>query len=1339
MAIGSSQWMYNSGDYEIEQSLRIDSAANAYLDQTIVTTGNRRTATFSAWIKIADLKAGVADDSFIWSVGGTGAGSMAILLKTYNDTDTFTINAQDQSGNQTGYVTPGIYRDTSAWYHILLAYDNTNSTVSERVIFYVNGERVISSDASKYPQLNYDSGMNLAGQKATLGKLESIGRHFGGYYSEVNFVDGQALTPSSFGETGNYGEWKPKEYKGTYGTNGYYLPFNQDYTVEGFSATTYSGSSTDIYVGGVGFQPDLTWIKRRSAIAEHEIVDSVRGNRKLLSSDTTGAELDRSYFKSFDTDGFNVETGVSNFNSSGSTYVAWNWDMGNSYGLPHTITASGATNHSTAQQKFGTSSILFDGTTDKLTAASHADFNLLEKDFTFDMWVNFDVISNFQIVDIKGYADGLSFRMQEPGGSGKIGCYIANNNHTWNWVPSTGTWYHLALVRYGDSLKCYVDGSALTATAGGNVGGQSIAQGALQIGQELTGGTSIDFDGYIDDWRFSNIARYTGNFTVPSTTNTNDSNTILLIQSNTTNGSTTFVDSSGAAVNTSGTITSNVSANPSYGQSIVSYTGNATAGATVGHGLSSAPTMIIIKSRAAARNWTVGHSGVGWTKFLQINSSNAAETATNRWNDTAPSSTVFTLGSTGNSNSAEAVIAYCFHDVTGYSKFGSYSGTGSSGNAITTGFAPAFLMVKRTNTTGNWAMWDNARVPSGVIVGDYLQANVSDPENAPTGSNAVTFTATGFTLTGTGNYSNSSSDTFIYMAFADTREYAYWLDQSGNNNDWTSNNLTESDIMVDSPTNNFCTLNTLSTIYTGKTLSEGNLKVTGTTVNQVGGHGTHFINSSGKWYAEMVMTANAGGQPQIGLNDGSATLGGRGLLFYNDGRKGVNGGYVTYGSNTSWTTGDIIGVAYNGDDNGGECTFYKNGVSLGVAYTGLNSSLGDTFTFTCQNNANGTTTFIWNFGADSSFAGNKTAQGNQDSNGIGDFFYTPPTGFKALCTKNLPSVDVIPSEHFNTVLYTGTGSSNAVTGVGFAPNFTWAKSRSNADGNGLVNDVVGATRLLSSNTTDAEAVSANYFASLDSDGFTVGTSTFANRSGASYVAWNWKAGGSASSNTNGTITSSVSANPSAGFSIVSYTGTGANATVGHGLSKTPEMIIVKNRITTDEPWFVYSRADPTDFLRLNETDATADNAAIWNDTAPTSSVFSIGNNTGINGSSQAHIAYCFHSVDGYSKVGSYTGNGNANGPFVHCGFKPAWVMIKRTDSAENWWVLDNKRNPYNAVDTALRPNATAADVVSPTKYEQDFVSNGIKLKTADLDVNASGGTYIFLAFAESPFKHSHAR
>jgi hypothetical protein len=328
-----------------------------------------------------------------------------------------------------------------------------------------------------------------------------------------------------------------------------------------------------------------------------------------------------------------------------------------------------------------------------------------------------------------------------------------------------------------------------------------------------------------------------------------------------------------------------------------------------------------------------------------------------------------------------------------------------------------------------------------------------------------------------------------------------------------------------------------------------------------------------------------------------------------------------------------------------------------------------------------------------------------------------------------------PSAYSQTKLWTGNGGTQSITLDGLndmQPDWVWIKQRSEVRGHNIQDSVRGATKYIDSRSTGAEATVSNTLTSFDSNGFSVGSYDDVNKSSQTYVSWNWKAGGSASSNSDGSITSSVSASTDAGFSIVSYTGTGSNATVGHGLGAVPKMIITKDR-NNSNAWYVYHVGiGNTHGLRLSTTDAKEDDATLWNDTTPTSSVFSVGSNTGTNRSSNPIIAYCFAEKKGYSKFGSYTGNGNANGTFVYLGFKPALVIMKETtDSATNWVTYDNKRNSGNPVNLSLYPNLSNAEGDASLDY--DFLSNGFKVRTSNGGINASGQNYIFMAFAENPF------
>ena len=329
-----------------------------------------------------------------------------------------------------------------------------------------------------------------------------------------------------------------------------------------------------------------------------------------------------------------------------------------------------------------------------------------------------------------------------------------------------------------------------------------------------------------------------------------------------------------------------------------------------------------------------------------------------------------------------------------------------------------------------------------------------------------------------------------------------------------------------------------------------------------------------------------------------------------------------------------------------------------------------------------------------------------------------------------------PSDYFNTKLWTGNDNSgHAITGVGFQPDFVWIKNRNTTDDHNLFDSVRGNTKIVLSNSTSAEATNGSRLESFDSDGITVGADNDTNRNGDSIVGWNWLANGTGSANTDGSISSTVSANTTSGFSIVSYTGTGANATVGHGLGSIPKMIIVK-RTSGADPWRVQHTSLGSQYhLILNETNASSTGTNVWNDTEPTSSVFTISTDRAVNGSGDTFIAYCFAEKQGFSKFGSYTGNGNADGTFVYTGFSPAFVMVKRTDSANSWNIKDNRRNNastsfnINPRNATLLPNDSAAD---QDANALDFLSNGFKNKSTGNDVNASGGSYIYMAFAEQP-------
>ena len=336
-----------------------------------------------------------------------------------------------------------------------------------------------------------------------------------------------------------------------------------------------------------------------------------------------------------------------------------------------------------------------------------------------------------------------------------------------------------------------------------------------------------------------------------------------------------------------------------------------------------------------------------------------------------------------------------------------------------------------------------------------------------------------------------------------------------------------------------------------------------------------------------------------------------------------------------------------------------------------------------------------------------------------------------------------PTQYFNTVTYTGNGaSSHAITGVGHQPDWVWIKRRDGTVNHLLHDSIRGVTKLLVSNSAGAEDTNTNILISFDSDGFTVGANSASNVSSGSFVSWNWKAGTTISStSTSGsgtakTYTGSVST--TAGFSIIRYVGNQtAGHTIPHHLGAKPDAILVKH-LGDGQQWATqWSPLGATKVMRWASTNSVSDSNTRWNDTEPTTSVFTVGTEHETNTNDGNHIAYCFTSIKGYSKIGSYTGNANDNGTYSYTGFKPAWIMIKRTDASKNWYLIDNKRETFNPnhETSILFANSNNAEQTLSDR-EVDFLSNGFKLRGSDGDVNASGGTYIYMAFAESPFVNS---
>ena len=566
-------------------------------------------------------------------------------------------------------------------------------------------------------------------------------------------------------------------------------------------------------------------------------------------------------------------------------------------------------------------------------------------------------------------------------------------------------------------------------------------------------------------------------------------------------------------------------------------------------------------------------------------------------------------------------------------------------------------------------------------------------------------------------------------------------DSSGNNNDYTKSG--SGDKVLDNPENVFSTFNPNDNYWANSTFSEGNCKMV--TAGSGYGYPRSTIGlSTGKWYFEakasslsgnlfvgIVSTAQTGTEQEVGYSA-------------NDyGYKFTSGAIRTAGSETSYgnsiSTSDILGVGIDLDNN--KLYFSKNGTwqnsadpvsgSNGFSITAPSSTVvGAYFPTASDINSSNSSTVQFNFG-NPSFT---IASGNADGNGEGNFEYAPPTGYLAICTNNVSSELTLPigkgGSYMNTVLYTGNGTSQTITGVGFQPDFLWIKNRQQSDWHNLVDSIRGATKRLSSNNETAENDNAQNVSAFASDGFSVGNDSNTNANGENYVSWNWLGSNTTATNTDGSITTTVSANTTSGFSIVTFTSPASGSyTLGHGLNSAPDLVIYKCRGTTSPWWTFYTLVDGSlDYVNLSATSAGASDSAGL--AVPTSTVFSLVDNYAPT--NQTSIAYCFHSVEGYSKIGKYTGNGSTDGAFVYTGFRPSFFLTKPASTTGEWTMYDNTRDTFNVADHRLAANDGASEYNNGNGLI-DFLSNGFKMRVNHPSNNSSGVTYLYMAFAKNPF------
>jgi len=1323
---------------------------------------------------------------------------------------------------------------------------------------------------------------------------------------------------------------------------------------EHFKIVTYTGNSasdnsgTTQTITGVGFQPDLVWIKRRDGAENHYVQDSTRGSTKQMYFNDNAEEYNQTNaVTSFNSDGF-VVSGYNGTNNNGETYVAYCWKVGG--GSVANNTDGNATSSNQVNLDAGVSIMKLDSHSGSYTighglgaephfvltkvySGTTGDWHVYHTTNDSGKWLRFNTLgavatasAGYEYHTVNSSLVGnlisnsslsyIHYAWKNIEGFSKFGTYTGNSSDNGPIIETgfepalviiknssdVGSWFMYDNVRStSNPRKNYllVNGTNQEAS---DLNGIAFLSNGFQILEDHddvnddgdtyvymawatdadeetpTLANSFNIETYIGTnaaksvtglgfspgmvwWKnrsgtnshaIADVVRGANKYVHPDGTNTeNTSNGTSqdCISFDTDGFSIGTVSNAGSintadgeivawawkandnepTYNTNGTINSVVSTNDNAGFSVINYTGTGS-NATIGHGLSAAPTFMLVKNLSSSSAWAVYQSGMGATKYMSLNETTGASTASNVWNDTAPTSTVASIGTWGPVNTdGDKHIMYAWTDKTGYSKFGSYTGDAQTNQTITTGFKPDFVLIKSTVGNANWRLYDTRRS----IEQGFIRAHDTPVEYTDGDTPNIEIISTGFRITsgGVSNGINANGNLYTYYAFAKNvtsnttlansfnviryrgtgaarqvttagfRPDFVWTkrtshtgshglfdslrgtgmelasdsggaDQTSNNtitsfdsdgftagSNWALNNTNYDYIAWCWKAGNTWQSNITGTIASTVNANTANgfsiVKYTGTGSNGTVGHGLSATPT-------LIIAKNLDTAGGNGDWDGwpvySSTIGNDKLLNLKGNAAAESTG-GTWGSTTPTST--VFTVQDNNDNNkdGDEiiayCFHSVSGFSKIGTYTGNGSTQSITgvgfkpdFIMFKKTSASQDWLMVDALrGGQIELVPNGTAANYTMTNGVSSFdddgwtmgannsLNTNSATYIYIAIKQNVTSNTTLANSFKPIIYTGNGSQRSITGVGFQPDFIWMKRRNSAQEHALVNSVIGAGRSVYSDLNSAEDASSAGITSFDSDGFSVGSSGLMNNNSNTYVALCWKAGNTWQHNNDGTIDSTINVNTGNGFSIVSYKGTGSAATVAHGLGAAPEVMFIKER-SSSRDWGVYHKYNVgnsgnghTERLKLNTNDANQDNAggAYWNSTAPTSTVFSIGTEGNVNTSGKDYIAYCWAPKSGFSKFGSYSGSGS-DGNAVSLGFQPDFVMIKRTNSTGGWLMFDSARNTSNPRNNRLEADNDSAATTGSSTKNVDFNATDFEANGSDTEVNASGSTYIYLAF-----------
>ena len=1445
-------------EYQIDRSLRFNDSDSAHLTRTF-SQGNAKKWTWSCWVK--RNKFGGYQTLFGHVSGGSGQhyidfGSDKIRFTRY------------VSSNEAALETTAKYRDPSAWYHIVAVWDTENATANNRQRLYVNGVEVTDFSTRVNPSQNYAGVLNTAIEH-NISKV--LSQNYGAFQlAEMYFIDGQALAPTDFGEYNDEDIWQPKEFTGSYDQSAGgrtianstgALPILNTSGDDGETAT--SGVRTDSNASSIVLALPLNGSNGGTTITDYHHTVKGSGSAKAISIYTGTAS-----------GGAVTSTAVSKY--YGSSFYA----------------VRGATNNYTAS--------------DYIYRTGDSDLDLGTGSFCVEFWYYPTAFtSNCVIFDNRhqsnswpNSANGFSIVTT---GNGSIFTYSGGNqiiNHSTK--LTLNQWNHIAYTRDGSTERLFVNGDFFNTTASSS---RNYNEGRFHLGSAANNGEGSD--GYYQDLRiYKGVAKYTSNFTVP-VIGIGGVNSFHLKFADNSSNAALGTDSSG--LSNTWTV-NNLSVSDGSAVTISTATGGLPIRNTTGDQGGTAASGFRTDSNASNLFLALPLNTNTSDVSNSINSNSTTKTTTNQSTTTSSTQSRF-YGNSGywNANTDGILVAQSGSELvlgTGdytiecwlYDDDG-HDGGGNTRNYIfdnrlggsIVGDPPTLIghidshsefnfydgsnAIKYTvsSTVGQW--WHYAVSREGtttrMFINGVLRGSATSSTNFTNNGIAI-----GRATDGGYGFAGYIQDFRVYKTAKYTSNFdipaeASTIVAAGN------------DSLIDSPTNyeadsgnnggNYATLNPITLVGRDCTFSNGNLDVViGDGFGSTNNDGIRAVSTigmtSGKWYFEHEITGGSLARSNVGVVNDITTYGFGGnhwvgsgagdyIVWSHSGQAYNNGSASSYG--VSWTTGDIIGCAFDADN--GKMYIYKNGSVMNSgtpSHTGLTN--GPYYFICAEKNSNITANF-----------------------GQRPFAYTPPTGYVSLCTQNLADPTIADgSTAFDTALYTGNGSTQSITGLAFNPDLVWMKTRSQANDHVLVDSVRGVGVRLFSNDAIAENTQSTSLTSFNSDGFSLGSHSSVNQNNVTHVAWTWDAGTSNTSitagslnsstyntsrvwssgitnpssdfdqaatnafngdrsnklrtggnsvlvtlnfspaltvastieilgedyatadfrytvtvdgttttkdvnqgqpatfnvsgsltqitfdNNNGngrtyleyikvdgkelidsnitppnvpTIASTVRTNQTAGFSIVSYTAPSSGTfRVGHGLNAAPGLIISKHTNRSSD-WYVWHSSfdDEDDYINLNSNSAKGSAANFWGTSAPGSTTF--GGTIGTSAlSGDTDVAYCFAPVEGYSAFGSYTGNGSANGPFVYTGFRPAFVMVKRTNAAEQWAIGDIARDTFNPVDDYVWANASSAED-SNSVHDFDYLSNGFKVRYNHVMSNGSGDTYLYMAFAEHPFKTARAR